>query len=83
MRWIYELTKDGDLMGPGTMFIFASAFYLVAVYFAYLLPVGDRIKLREVPLFKFFSLSISFIIYFLCICESSGIRQTPEGREHV
>jgi hypothetical protein len=54
MRWIYGLTKDGALMGPGTMFIFASAFYIIAVYCACLLPVGGRSKLREVPLFKSF-----------------------------
>jgi hypothetical protein len=39
MSAIYRATKDGALFGPGSMFVFASGFYIVAVYCAYLLPV--------------------------------------------
>lgn len=40
LRWIYGLTKGGRFLGPGSMFIVASWFYLVAVYCSYLLPVS-------------------------------------------
>jgi hypothetical protein len=35
MSTIYRATKDGALFGPCSMFIFASGFYVVAVYCAY------------------------------------------------
>jgi len=38
LRWVYHYTKDGALLGPGTMFVFASFLYLVAIGFALLLP---------------------------------------------
>jgi len=40
MRFVYHYTKDGAFLGPGSMFVAASALYLVAVYCAYALPVS-------------------------------------------
>ena len=39
MRFVYHYTKDGALLGPGSMFVAASFLYLIAVYCAYELPV--------------------------------------------
>lgn len=39
MRFVYHYTKDGALLGPGSMFVAASFLYLIAVYCAHELPV--------------------------------------------
>lgn len=38
MRYVYHLTVDGAFLGPGSMFVFASALSLVAAGCAYALP---------------------------------------------
>lgn len=38
MRFVYHYTKDGFLLGPGTMFVFASFLLLVASGCAFALP---------------------------------------------
>jgi hypothetical protein len=51
MRWVYHYTKDGEWMGPGSMFIVAASLYVIAMYCAYLLPVRSNacdITLRNV-----------------------------------
>lgn len=40
MRFVYHFTKDGALVGPGSMFLFAAGLYAVASYCGYLLPVS-------------------------------------------
>lgn len=40
MRFVYHFTKNGHLVGPGSMFLFAAGLYAVASYCAYLLPVS-------------------------------------------
>ena len=39
MHFVYHYTKDGALLGPGSMFVAASFLYLIAVYCAHELPV--------------------------------------------
>lgn len=39
MRVMYHYTKDGQWMGPGSMFILAAGVNSIAVYCAYGLPV--------------------------------------------
>ena len=38
MRFVYHYTKDGILLGPGTMFVFASCLLVVASGCAFALP---------------------------------------------
>lgn len=38
LRYIYHETKDNALYGKGTMFIFGSGLYVIAVICAYMLP---------------------------------------------
>lgn len=38
MQLVYDLTKDGAFLGPGSMFILASAFYVIGTVFSILLP---------------------------------------------
>ena len=38
MRFVYHYTKDGFLLGPGTMFVFASCLLVVASGCAFALP---------------------------------------------
>jgi DHA1 family tetracycline resistance protein-like MFS transporter len=43
LQLIYDHTKGGNFLGPGTMFVFASALYFVGTCFVTCIP-GDRIK---------------------------------------
>ena len=46
MRFVYHWTKDGFLLGPGTMFVFASCLLLVASGCAFALP-KDKADSRQ------------------------------------
>lgn len=46
MRYVYHLTKDGGLFGPGSMFVFASCLLLVAAGCAFALP-KDKADSRQ------------------------------------
>jgi hypothetical protein len=57
MRLIFHFTKDGALLGPGTMFLLASFLYGIATYCACELPVSPK-----VPWYVFVLLFI--LLYF-------------------
>lgn len=65
MRQIYGWSQDGTsiLWGPGTMFLFSSLFYVVAVYCASQLPVSNR--------------KTEFRSIYVC-CFSSSVRLAQE-----
>jgi hypothetical protein len=43
LQLIYDHTKGGKFLGPGTMFVFASVLYFVGTWFVTCIP-GDKIK---------------------------------------
>jgi DHA1 family tetracycline resistance protein-like MFS transporter len=68
LRWVYQYTRDGAFMGPGSMFIAAAMLDALAVLCAYALPVRRGLLLiclsccrwvrwrsHSTPLLRFFA----------------------------
>lgn len=47
LKYVYDATKDGALLGPGTMFFVGTALFLISAYYAFTLPAEQANSKRR------------------------------------